>query len=118
MFLPAASAASTRAKGWVKLGSTVVRMDKAREVIPVKFAGTVQKLEVEVRRSGLNLKDLRLHLHDGGIVDVPLRAAISKDKRTRTIDLPRPVHGIERIELFSESWRGPQAEAFIWGKKR
>lgn len=115
---PAVHAASARAKGWVKLGSVVVRADKECEVIPVKFGGTVQKIEVEVRRSGLNLKDIRLHLHDGGIIDVPIRVAILKDKRTRTIDLPRPVRGIEHIELFSESWRGPQAEAIIWAKKR
>ncbi len=115
---PAVHAASARAKGWVKLGSAVVRADKEREVVPVKFGGTVQKIEVEVRRSGLNIKDIRLHLRDGGMVEVPIRAAISKDKRTRTIELPRPVHGIVKIELFSQSWRGPQAEAIVWGKKR
>lgn len=108
------------AKDWRKLGSATVTFSKDRDEIRCAGKGFVRKIVVEVRKTAVNFDDMNVHLVNGTVLDVPLRAVVRAGERSRVIDLPGEARLIKKIVFRYRSVGGGskgRAEVVVWGNK-
>ena len=113
----AQAASSVWHKGWEKLGSRTVNLSTERDEIYLRHKGKIQKLVFEVRKASVNMKDVKVHLLTGAVLDVSVRSIIKEGGRSRIIDLPGKARTIRKIVFTYESLRLRRAEVVIWGKE-
>ena len=89
---------------WVRLGCKDVRFLIDRDTIKVgKQEGRFSALRVKVRRSPVEMFNLRVTFGNGTRMDVPVRELIPPGGNSRPIDLPGNNRGIDRIEMIYRS---------------
>lgn len=119
-FVISAQAGSDWAKDWRKLGSTTVSFSSDRDEIRCAGKGFVRQIVVEVRKTAVNFDDMNVHLVNGTVLDVPLRAVVRAGERSRVIDLPGEARLINKIVFRYRSVGGGskgRAEVVVWGNK-
>ncbi|MCU0784984.1 MAG: hypothetical protein MUF81_13255 [Verrucomicrobia bacterium] len=115
-----APAGSDWAKDWRKLGSATVTFSKDRDEIRCAGKGFVRQIVVEVRKTAVNFDDMNVHLVNGTVLDVPLRAVVRAGERSRVIDLPGEARLIKKIVFRYRSVGGGdkgRAQVVVWGNK-
>ena len=105
---------------WKRLGTRTVKMRTERDVILVGAdEGTFRKIKLTVRKSAINLKDLKVHFSNGDVIDVKIRKIIPAGGETRAIDLPGANRNIKKVVFWYKSTKRKDKEARIrlWGLK-
>ena len=119
-FVFSVQAAADWAKDWRKLGSATVTFSKDRDEIRCSGKGFVRQIVVEVRKTAVNFDDMNVHLVNGTVLDVPVRAVVRAGERTRIIDLPGEARLIKKIVFRYRSVGGGskgRAQVVVWGNK-
>ncbi|MGE0708704.1 MAG: hypothetical protein AB7N76_12200 [Planctomycetota bacterium] len=105
---------------WKLLGEREVDFKADRDVIPVTGArGAWTKLQLRVKKRGIELLDLKVHFENGGVEDVPVREKIAAGGETRVIDLRGGDRQIEKVTLVYKS-HGPgkgKSHVRVWGRR-
>lgn len=105
---------------WELLGEKHVMFRIDRDVIPVTISeGRFSKIQLGVEGAAIEFYDLTVVFGNGETQNVPVRAVIPKNGRTREIDLPGALRVINRVELVYRSL-GPRARGRatvkLWGR--
>ncbi len=119
-FVFSVQAGTDWAKDWRKLGSVPVNFSSDRDEIRCAGKGFVRQIVVEVRKTAVNFDDMNVHLVNGTVVDVPLRAVVRAGERSRIIDLPGEARLIKKIVFRYRGVGGGskgRAEVVVWGNK-
>lgn len=114
-----AAAAAAQAADWELLGSRTVERRTDRDEISVKAKdGTFRAIQLRVRRTAVEFKDLRVHFGNGEVHDVQLRRLIPAGGQTRIIDLPGGARVIDKVVFYYRSrGRGKKrAVVELWGR--
>ena len=105
---------------WKKLGRRTVKHRTERDVILVGAKeGTFKGIKLTVRKSGIHLKDLKVHFMNGDVFDVQVRRFIARGGETRVIDLPGVNRKIEKVVFWYKSLKknDKKAKVRLWGKR-
>lgn len=119
-FVFSTQAGSDWAKDWRKLGSATVTFSKDRDEIRCAGKGFVRQIVVEVRNTAVNFDEMNVHLVNGTVLDVPVRAVVRAGGRSRIIDLPGEARLIKKIVFRYRSVGSGskgRAEVVVWGNK-
>lgn len=89
---------------WARLGCKDVRFLIDRDTLKVgRQEGRFSALRVKVRKSPVEMFNLRVTFGNGTRMDVPVRELIPPGGGSRPIDLPGNNRGIEKIEMIYRS---------------
>ncbi|MCL4695037.1 MAG: hypothetical protein KJ060_21305 [Candidatus Hydrogenedentes bacterium] len=113
-------AGSDWSKNWRKLGSATVTFSKDRDELRCAGKGFVRQIVFEVRNTAVNFDDIKVHLVNGTVLDVRVRAVVRAGERSRIIDLPGEARLINKIVFryrsVGTSSKG-RAVVVVWGNK-
>ena len=86
---------------WKRLGKRTVKFSTDRDVIRVaEKEGTFRAIKLKIRKSGVNMLDLKVHFQNGGVFDVKVRSIIPAGGETRVINLPGADRRIEKVVFW------------------
>jgi hypothetical protein len=89
---------------WVRLGCKDVRFLVDKDTLKVgRQEGRFSALRLKVRKSAVEMFNLRVTFGNGTRLDVPVRELIPPGGGSRPIDLPGNSRGIDRIEMIYRS---------------
>lgn len=119
-FVFSAQAGTDWAKDWRKLGSATVAFSRDRDEIRCAGKGFVRQIVFEVRHTAVNFDAIKVHLVNGTVLDVPVRAMVRAGERSRIIDLPGEARLINKVVFryrsVGSSSKG-RAVVVVWGNK-
>ena len=101
-----------------KLGKRTVKHRTERDVILVgEKEGTFKAIKLTVRKSGIHIRNMKVHFCNGGTFDVKIRRLIAAGGETRAINLPGGKRKIEKVVFWYESLkkRDKKAKVRLWG---
>ena len=107
-----------QAADWKLIGKKTVKLRTERDVILVgEKEGTFRAIKLGVRKSGINLKDMKVHFGNGSVFDVKVRKIIPAGGETRAINLPGKDRIIEKVVFWYKSTNrnDKQAKVRLWG---
>jgi hypothetical protein len=105
---------------WKLLGIRKVTFKTEMDVIKVGAdEGVYKKIKLTVKKSGIHLKDLKVHFVNGDVFDVEIRRIIPAGGETRVIDLPGNNRMIKKVTFWYESTQKNKKRATVrlFGRK-
>ena len=105
---------------WKLLGTKKAALSVDRDVITVGAdEGTFKAIKLTVKKSGIRMKDMKVHFSNGDVVDVTIRRLIPKGGETRVIDLPGKNRNIKKVVFWYESTKKTKKRATVrlWGRR-
>ena len=109
-----------QAPKWKLLGTKVVKFRTERDVIVVGAdEGVYKKIKLTVRKSGIRIKDMKVHFANGDVFDVKIRNFIPAGGETRVIDLPGKNRIIKKVVFWYKSTKknSKRATVRLFGRK-
>lgn len=103
---------------WKLLGTRKVALRTERDVILIgPKEGLFKAIKLTVRKSGIQMKDVKVHFTNGTVIDVNIRRLIPAGGETRVIDLPGGNRYLEKVVFWYESTHRNDKRATIrlWG---
>jgi hypothetical protein len=103
---------------WKLLGLRKVKLRTERDAILVGAdEGTFKSIKLTVKKSAINMKDLKVHFSNGDVFDVKIRKIIPAGGETRVIDLPGAKRNIKKVVFWYKSTKRKDKEATVrlWG---
>jgi hypothetical protein len=89
---------------WKMLGTKKVSFRVEKDVITVGAdEGVFKKVKLMVKKSGIHIKDMKIHFMNGDVIDVKVREIIPAGGETRAIDLPGRNRMIKKVVFWYES---------------
>jgi hypothetical protein len=99
---------------WKLLGTRIVNFKTEKDVITIGAdEGLFTKIKLTVKKSGIHLKDMKVHFSNGDIIDVKIRRIIPAGGETRVIDLPGKKRFIKRVVFWYESTKKNSKRATV-----
>jgi hypothetical protein len=99
---------------WKMLGTKKVSFRTEKDVIPVGAdEGVFKKVKLMVKKSGIHIKDMKIHFMNGDVIDVKVREIIPAGGETRAIDLPGRNRMIEKVVFWYESTKKNDKRATV-----
>ena len=99
---------------WKMLGTKKVNFKTEKDVITVgSDEGLFKKVKLVVKKSGIHIKDMKIHFMNGDIMDVKMREIIPAGGETRAIDLPGNNRAIEKVVFWYESTKKNDKRATV-----
>jgi len=96
------------------LGKRTAEFGVDKDVVSVTGAeGRFRKIKLKVKKSGLELLDLKIHFGDGTFQDVKVRQFIKAGGETRVIDLVGGARVIKRVTFFYRTPKGQGGRSVI-----
>jgi len=107
-------------KGWVLLGTQMVKTERDRDVIPLgNQDAKFDELQMVVSGASIELKSLTVLFTNGEKFTPPLKHQFREGQRSKPIDLPGNNRSIAKIELVYGAARpGDTATVSIYGRDR
>ena len=105
---------------WKMLGKKTVKFTVDRDVIQSGIRdGVFKAIKLKVKRSGVNIRDIKVHFQNGDVFDVKVRKRIPKNGETRVIDLPGHNRIIDKVVFWYDSTERNAKRALVelWGRK-
>lgn len=115
----ACASAGVADSGWELLGTRKVGRNVDRDEIRVGAReGTLTRIKLRVRDSGVHFRDLDVHFANGDVQDVAIRRRIPAGGETRVIDLEGQDRVIEKVVLWynTRAGRRQRATVELWGR--
>lgn len=112
-------AVAAQASDWKLLGLKKVKESLDRDVILVGAdEGTFTKIKLTVRKSGIHMRDMKVHFSNGSVFDVQIRRMIPMGGETRVIDLPGGARNIKKVVFWYDSTKIGKRKATVrlWGR--
>lgn len=109
-----------QAPEWKLLGTKKVTFRTEMDIITVGAdEGVFKKVKLVVKKSGIHIKDMKIHFMNGDIMDVKVREIIPAGGETRAIDLPGNNRVIKKVVFWYESTKknDKRATVFLFGIK-
>jgi len=109
-----------KAPKWQKLGTKKVTFKTERDVILVGAdEGVFKRIKLMVKKSGIHIKDMKIHFMNGDIIDVKVRKVIPAGGETRAIDLPGKNRMLKKVVFWYESTKknSKRATVILFGIK-
>lgn len=103
---------------WERLGTRKVALRTDRDVILIgQKEGLFKAIKLTVRKSGIHMKDVKVHFTNGTVIDVNIRRLIPAGGETRVIDLPGGNRYLEKVVFWYESTNrnDKRATLRLWG---
>lgn len=99
---------------WKLLGTKKVTFRTELDVIPVGAdEGVFKRVKLMVKKSGIHIKDMKIHFRNGDVMDVKVRQIIPAGGETRAIDLPGNNRFIEKVTFWYESTKKNDKRATV-----
>lgn len=105
---------------WELLGSQTVGFRVDRDVIQVgRREGRFKKIALEARDNDIFIMDLKVVFLNNEVQDIPVRAQVRRNDRTRPLDLVGGERGIRQIEIVYRARPGFRGRAIlnVYGEK-
>ena len=114
LILPAAASAAP----WRSLAAASLDPAASKEELAVQAEPGMRHLVLEVRKAGLVVKGLSLHLAGGEVVDLKFYQRLAAGERSRVVALPTDRGAVEKITLRYAASSGPDrpVELTLLGK--
>ena len=99
---------------WKKLGTKKVNFKTEKDVIVVGAdEGVFKSVKLVVKKSGIHIKDMKIHFMNGDVMDVQVRKIIPAGGETRAIDLPGNNRALEKVTFWYESTKKNDKRATV-----
>ncbi len=105
-------------KDWKKLGEETASMTSEKDSISCDHDGELSKLRLQVKDTGINFDEVKVHLKGGKTIDWKVRDFLPAGAFD-TLDLPGGGAKVEKVtfKYRKNLMKADKARLILWGKK-